>query len=479
MLTVRILTVAAILLFTTGLQAQYFGKNKPRYHKLEYEVLETPHFEIYHYLKNKDVLERFADDAENWYTLHRAILQDSFISRNPILLYNDHADFQMTYAIGSHLGVGSGGVTESLKNRVVMPLAFTHQQTHHVVGHELVHAFQYGLVHSDPELSMRDLSNIPLWMVEGLAEYLSIGNVDAQTAMWMRAAVASKDVPTIKDLNSYKYFPYRYGHAFWAFVTGTYGDAVVRPLFVATARHGLEKSIELILGIPQEELSEQFATALKDQYTPYLEGLDAEAAGRTIISDKNSGSMNVSPSMSPNGRYIVFASEVNVFTMDLYLATASGKVLKKLTTLTRDGHLDDLAFIESAGTWSRNSKEFAFVAFKDGRNVIVIKEVETGKTEDIIDIEHIPAISNPVWSPDGKQIVFTGMVDGQTDLYSYALRSGRVRQLTDDIYAEIHPNFNKEGTHVVFATDEYSILEGRTNGKLKMGLAVMNLEARP
>ena len=58
-----------------------------------------------------------------------------------------------------------------------------------------------------------------------MAEYLSLGPVDAQTAMWMRDAALREKLPHIKDLDDPKYFPYRWGHAFWAYI----GAQVRRP----------------------------------------------------------------------------------------------------------------------------------------------------------------------------------------------------------------------------------------------------------
>jgi Tol biopolymer transport system component len=472
-----VLILILLSVFGQEAMAQYFGMNKPRYHELDFEVLHTPHFDVYSYLKNKEALDQFASDAENWYTLHKAVLQDSF-SQNPILLYNDHADFQMTNAISSQVGIATGGVTEGLKNRLIMPLTFTNEQTNHVLGHEMVHVFQYHMMSNGGKPNPEAMQNIPLWMIEGLAEYLSIGRVDAHTAMWMRDAVLNEDVPSIKDLNSYKYFPYRYGQAFWAFLAGNYGDQVIRPFFLQTAAYGIDNAVQNMFGITRKEMSDKFTASLKDYYGPMMaEGHeDRNTIGRKIISGENSGSMNVSPSMSPDGRYIIFLSEKNLFSTDLYLASSTGKILKRLTKITRDGHVDDLSFIESAGTWSPNSKEFAYVAFDKGMNVLVIKETETAKTKEVIQIPGVLAISNPAWSPNGRDIVFTGLVEGQTDLYSYNLKSGRVKQLTDDVYSEIQASFNPEGTHITFATDKISMEEGRTHGKYKMNLAVMNLE---
>ena len=68
-------------------------------------------------------------------------------------------------------------------------------------------------------------------MIEGMAEYLSIGSVDPHTSMWMRDAILSNDFPTLKQLSTdSKYFPYRYGQAFWAWAGKTWGDTIIIPL---------------------------------------------------------------------------------------------------------------------------------------------------------------------------------------------------------------------------------------------------------
>src|SRR5476649_207722 len=138
-------SVCIAILLLSGLQtkAQYFGQNKVRYKNLKFKVYKTPHFEIYYYLKNDSLIKRFAQESELWYTIPQQVFRDTFRKANPIILYADHPDFQQTTAIEGEIGVGTGGVTEGLKNRVVMPVMETNQTTRHVIGHELVHAFQY------------------------------------------------------------------------------------------------------------------------------------------------------------------------------------------------------------------------------------------------------------------------------------------------------------------------------------------------
>ncbi|MEP7269067.1 MAG: hypothetical protein ABI844_15720 [Saprospiraceae bacterium] len=456
--------------------AQYFGRNKPHYKNFDFKLYETPYFSIYHYLNNKPALDRIALWSEQWYRMHQNVLKDSFYLKNPIILYNNQADFQQTNAISGDIGVGTGGVTEALRNRVIFPFTMTNQQTWHVLGHELVHAFQYDMVINGDSSSMKNLQNLPLWMVEGLAEYMSLGRVDPFTAMWMRDAVLNDDVPNFKKLENPRYFPYRYGEAFWAFLAGLYGDDIIRPFFYNTAVFGLEVASAMTLGLTVDQLSERFVNSIKTYYEPFLDDKKEKLIGKELVGKENGGRLNVSPALSPNGKYIMFLSERDLFSTDLYLGDAStGKIIRKVLSTVKDGHLDDLNYLESSGTWSPDSKQFAFVAYKKGSNALIIKDVNNGKTKDEIEFKDIPGIANPAWSPDGKSIVFAGLAQGQTDLYQYDIKSKKIKQLTNDIYSEIQPNFSSDSKTIVYATDKNSMDNGRKNGKYTMNLAIMEL----
>lgn len=472
-----LLTILFAGLFSSPLQAQYFGRNKPRYNQQPFKVTETEHFVIYDYLDNPEKLKELAAAAELWYSMHSKVLQDTFTAKNPLIIYNDHAGFQQTNAIQGDVSVGTGGVTEGLRNRVIFPVAPTNQQTHHVLGHELVHAFQYNMILNGDSTSMRNLANLPLWMVEGLAEYLSIGRIDPHTSLWMRDAVLNDEVPRIKDLDNGKYFPYRWGQAFWAYVTGLYTDEAIRPLFENTAKYGLKAAVPMTLGISVDSLSNGWRSTLKDHYGRWaIKGKKEQLPGKTLLDDENAGQMNISPVLSPNGKYVVFLSEKNLFTTDLFLADAkTGKLIRKIASTATDGNVDHFNFLESAGTWSPDSKRFAFDVYEKGRSVLVIKEIFKGRKTRKVQIPGVPAFSNPAWSPDGKSIVVSGLVNGQTDLYQYTLKSKKVKRLTNDKYAEILPTWSADGKSLAYSTDQLSMQRGRTNGVWTMNLAVMDM----
>ena len=150
-----------------SISAQYFGQNKPSYKQFNFELFKTPHFEIYHYSTSDSLIKTIALKSEQWYSYHQQVLMDTFKVRNPLILYSSHADFQQTNAIHGYIGIGTGGVTEGFKKRIVMPVSYSKLQTNHVLGHEMVHAFQYDLLQKRSVMGISAVQNIPLWMIEG------------------------------------------------------------------------------------------------------------------------------------------------------------------------------------------------------------------------------------------------------------------------------------------------------------------------
>ena len=99
---------------------------------------------------------------------------------------------------------------ERSKRRVILPFAGGLAETDHVLGHELVHAFQYDMA-SRTDIDGRPvgpgLQALPLWFIEGMAEYLSIGPVDANTAMWVRDASSRDKMPTDRQARRSRFLP--------------------------------------------------------------------------------------------------------------------------------------------------------------------------------------------------------------------------------------------------------------------------------
>jgi hypothetical protein len=454
--------------------AQYFGRNKVLYQNFDFSIMQTPHFDIYNYLHDGSAKSRFAQMAEQWYHMHHSVFGTGFVKRNPVIVYDHHADFQQTRAVDGRIDVGTGGVTEALKNRVVLPFLESNAQTDHVLGHELVHAFQYHLIKDS--LSINAFKNLPLWMVEGLAEYMSTGYIDAHTAMWIRSAVANDQLPSLKDLTSRPdlYFPYRWGQAFWAYVTGIYGDAIIPSLFLETAKKGYASAIKKIFKEDEKRFSRQWQESIRADLSPLAMGKELNAPGESLVDKSNGGKINIIPSISPDGKYLAFWTEKNLFSLDLYLAdAATGKALKRITSGSFHAHADQYSSYESSVAWSPDSRQIALAVFAKGHNRLLIVNI-AGKIEQEIDIPGVSGFSNPAWSPDGSTVVVTGLVEGQSDLYAYNLNTGKLKQLTDDVYSDILPSWSPDGKWIAFATDRLAMTNNAVLHHYAHNIALLN-----
>jgi hypothetical protein len=443
--------------------AQYFGRNKIQYKTFRFEVMRTDHFDIYFYPSERAAALQAARMAERWCERLTRIFAHALVDRQPLIIYGSHPEFEQTNVIEGELGEGTGGVTERFKRRIVLPLGASLAESDHVIGHELVHAFQFDIgtagIH---HLSGGDagIDHLPLWFIEGLAEYLSIGADDPLTAMWMRDAAAGSSLPSIHDLGKPRYFPYRWGQALWAYLTGRYGDDIVGPVFRTAALGGdAEAALRVVLGVAPAELTKQWHAALREHAAAVRKQTrPLSDYGRAIERDPNElSTYNISPSISPDGRRLMFMSQRDLLSIDLFLADASsGRVVRKVTNTATDPHFSSLQTINSAGAWSPDGRRFVFSVVHGGMAHLAVIDADSGRTEQEVPIPMVGEIFSPSWAPDGQAIVFSALHDGVTDLFVFDVAAKTTRQLTDDAYADLQPVWAPDGRTFAFVTDRYT-----------------------
>ena len=460
-----VLSAFIVFIYSSKTEAQYFGQNKVNYDDFNFEELHSKNFDVYFYPEEKPAIYDATQMAERWYSRHYSIFGDSLKGKQPLIMYASFAQFAENNVSQGFIGQGTGGFTEPLKRRIVLPFAGPLRETDHVIGHELVHAFQYNISHSTGPgaYSRASIESLPLWFIEGMAEYFSLGPNDTFTSMWMRDA-ALKELPDISDLNNpYKYFPYRYGQSLLAYIGGKWGDKKLISLLVVGSRSGnLKKSIDSLLSVSTDSLSTLWHDAIHEQadsvkkitsmssdYGPLLIGSKGK--------DDDNSDLNISPVLSPDGKYIAFYSSRNLFSIDIFLADAkTGKVKKTILSTELDPHLQSLEFINSAGAWNPAGDKFVFSTTKDGRPTLSILDLTSDEIENEIRFKSLGQIFNASWSPDGKSIVFSALKGGFSNLFQYSFDTKELTQLTDDAYAELQPEWSPDGKTIALVTDRFT-----------------------
>ncbi len=453
----------ALLLLLLGtpalLTAQYFGRNKVTYTTFDFKVIQTEHFDVYYYDRERVAAMDAARMAERSYAKLSKVLNHEFRERKPVILYASHADFMQTNAteVG---GEGTGGVTDFARNRAVMPFTGSYADFEHVLIHEMTHQFQYDVwSRGRAGAGLATLVAIapPLWFAEGMAEYLSQGPIDAETAMWLRDAALEGKLPTIEQMtvDPYTYFPYRFGHALWSYVAERWGDEAVGAILKATLAGGVEPAFRRTIGLTLQQLSDQWRDAVQKRYLPDIGArARARAVADELLTEKRSdGTLHLAPSLSPDGSQVAYFSEKDFYSVDLFLADGvTGKVKRRILKSGISSNYETYRFINSQANWSPDGKFLAFAAKRGPRDDIVVVDVKRNKQVGKIDSK-LSGVTTPAWSPDGQRLVFTGYEGGFSDLFVVDRDGKNLRRLTEDKYADLHPVWSPDGKSIAFATD--------------------------
>jgi WD40 repeat protein len=462
-----VLAAGALLVPAPPASAQrYFGQNQVKYRHFQWRVLETEHFLIHYYPEEKLPVHDAARMAERSYSRLSRILGHQFREKKPILFYASRQDFGQSN-INGDLGEGVGGVTEPMRQRIELPFTGDYASFEHVLTHEMVHQFQFDVfAQGKAGANIQSLVQVnpPGWFMEGMAEYLSIGPNHPLTTMWIRNAVENGKMPTIDQMTNDPddYFPYRYGEALWRYIGERWGDAAIGAILQSVTTAGIDRGFQRELGVTLDELSEQWRAATRAEYLPQLANLQRvrDFAKPLLTPEITKGSIFMAPVLSPDGNLVAFLSNGSLkkgqIFIDLYLGDAhTGKRLKRLVATTTNPRFEELRLLYSQGSFSPDSKKFAFTAQTEGRDVLSIVDIKSGK---VVQYDKLPVdgVLSPSYSPDGKHIVFSGISQGVTDLYIVDTDGKNMRRLTQDRYGDLMPAWSPDGTRIAFASDRGS-----------------------
>src|SRR6476646_1900929 len=248
----------------------YFGKNRVRYDRFNWHIYKTDHFEIYYYPELQKHLERVASYAESAYQHFSAELKHDLTQKVPLILFKTASEFQENNIIGGDTPEGVLAFAEPERNRMVLPIDQPSDQLYDLITHELTHVFEFDIIPRGLGL----LNNLPLWMDEGLADYMT-GNWNPLDLMSSRDLAIADMVPKMTELESAPLSgrtPYQLGHATFEFIETKWGKEGLRQFLFSLRKNvvgGGGSAYEEALKLQPDEFDEQFDRYMKDRFKPF------------------------------------------------------------------------------------------------------------------------------------------------------------------------------------------------------------------
>lgn len=446
-------------------RAQGFGKSKVQYDVLDWAVLETPHTRLHFYAEEESLARRITAFAESVCVEYDGRFRLTPRHHIPILLYSTHHLFQQTNAAQGLISEGTGGLTELIKGRVLVPHNGSWARLRWVMRHELAHAYmleKLAVVMREHHRTQNYMP--PLWFIEGLAEYC--GTVwDSDGEGLLRDAILTGEAYplTRSEPITGTVLMYKEGQSFLLWLDQRYGPGKVFDLMDQWWRaEDFETAFRLVFGRTVKELDGEWFEAERRRYFPVVATANevSEVAHRLTPH----GEYHLGPRAMPGGsadstlRFCWFeASESGV---DLMLSEPH-RGRRRVRHLLHSGqspafesfHLfQNRAAVSSSGL-------IAVTAKSGGCDALTVLDPSTGRRLRRLDAPTLVTMHDPAWMPGDSAVVFSGQdYSGRADLYRARWPGGkpRLERLTNDDFDDLEPDVSPDGRWVAFASDRGS-----------------------
>ncbi len=449
-----------IILLTTALTASgqntYFGKNKVQYQKFEWQFIQSRHFDIYFYDQAYETAKFSAEALEASYPVVSDQLDYRVHKRIPVFIYNSPNEFQQTNIIGQIIDEGTGGFTESAKNRIVVPFNGSYEDFRHVLHHELTHAVTYDMLLGNlftSLLSRRRLFDLPLWFAEGFAEYSSRATWHYRTDMIVRDATINNYLAPPDFV--YGGMEYYQGTAMVNYIVDNYGEERLGDILKSgKIQLTMNKAMKAAVGIEQEEFWKSFEKEMKRRYWPEIsKRKEAGEIGRALTEHEKDGSYrNQKPIFAPVGNYLAIFSDRSDYPAIYLVSAIDGREIDRLIKGHVTGDIESLHSYLSGIAFSPDGKSIAFVAKSKGRDALYFLTIDDKKIFKRQRYE-FSSIQSPDWSPDGTKVVMSVLDGRYRDLYIYDLTRDTTYPIMEDIYDDMDPHWFPDSKRLVFASD--------------------------
>jgi hypothetical protein len=441
----------------------YYGKNQIRYDRFEWHIYQTDHFEIYYYPEIEPHLERISGYAESAYQHVSSELKHDLSFKIPLVLFSTSSEFYQQNVAPGAAQEGVGAFAEPSRSRMVMPIDEPSDLLYRLITHELTHVFQFDII---PTGLIR--RNMPLWTMEGMADYMT-GIWRPPDIMTVRDAAVSDIVPKMSEMQDYGGFSnprliYNLGHAAFEFMEARWGKEGVRAYVFALRRSvigGSDDAYQEAFQMTPEEWDQQFDRYLKDRFKPFRDKERPADYGRDLAPDPRKGKFSniLSVEPSPSGDLIAgMTGNGRDRELDIVLiSTKDGQIIRNLTSgfdqssgyeylVTPGGRWNAVPWM----SWSPTGDRLAFFVRTEKDRSLIIQNVITRKIEERIPLLTVDAPESPDFSPDGKLIAFSGMRNSTADIFTVNLETKEIVNLSKDAIADYAPTWAPDGKSLVY-----------------------------
>jgi len=458
----RILFLLIPLLgLTTAVHAQFynghqmtFGKSRVQYNDFYWQYYRFPKFDTYFYVNGSKLAEFVSQIATEELNYIEYSLEEILQRRIIFIVYNKQSEFRQSN-IGLVTGADEsniGGVTRIVDNKVFVYFDGDHaklrRQIRASIAEVLINEMLYGGSFRD-RVSSSTMLNLPEWFTPGLISYIAY-DLDFETESKIKNALLEGKVQKIHRLhgNDAKIA----GHAFWRYLSETYGESIVSQIvYMWRISKSVESGFLYVLGMPMKDVLNDWFYYHQARYTDELKDRELKPENqKPIVRRTKKNKIYNQIKMSPDGKYISYVTNQDG-QYGIYIYDTKTNKTKRL--IKRENKLEQIPdYSYPILCWHPTSKLLTYVYERKGHLWMQYYDLET-KVKTTREIFTMDKILDYSFSENGQEIVFSAVDNGYTDIFVFSIVASTFNRITNDVADDLNPRFITQSKEILFSSN--------------------------
>ncbi|HEY1872738.1 MAG TPA: hypothetical protein VGG71_16880, partial [Chitinophagaceae bacterium] len=407
-----------------------------------WKFYQSPNFNVYYNQDGLELAKYVVQLAEEELDSIETDIDYSLQRRITFIVYNNYEDYKT-----SNIGLGidwqnAGGLTTLVNNRVPLYFDGNHNTFRLRVRQGIAKVLTDNILFGENVgefASNQALLDLPKWLTDGYIEYIAEPwSIDKDDEL--------KNVILSGDYNNFYQFafdkPLLAGHAFWHYIAQKYKPQnVTYFLYLARLYKSLNTASERICNKKFKYVLADFMNDEQELYVADIKQRRNAPRGKLSVVEDVTKSDYYHFAANPNPKNNSYA--VVQFTKGKYK-------IKYFDNLYNEKTLVDYGVRTIVGdmnpnmpilAWDGKGSRLLCIYTKEGKTIMFVYDVIANIKRYKQEIEGFDQILDAGFIFNANTLLLSAVKNGHSDIYTYRVDNGGVKQITNDVYDDLDPTF--------------------------------------
>jgi hypothetical protein len=420
-----------------------YGKNRLQFKKFKWQYYQTQNFNSYFNQNGQELAKYVAQVAEKELPSLETFTEYSLQRRVNIIIYNHYNDLQQ-----SNIGIGidwqnTGGVTKLVNNKMIVYFNGDHNDLRRQIREGIARVLTESVLFGDDLgefAGNQALLDLPQWLTDGYIAYAG-QNWSTQLDDDLKSEILSGNYKNFYQFAFDK--PLLAGHAFWFYVEEKYKrENVTYLLYLARVYKNLNKACEQIAKKKFKAVLADFMDYEETKYDKdvsrrrnYPKG--TEITSVTIGKRTDYFHFNVNPNKRNNSFGVV------QFKKGQYkLILTEDDADKVLLRFDVKSNGNDINPNYPMMAWDPSGKRLSVLYSDAGKLKLFVYDAVIKTVPYKRDLTNVfDQVEDMKYMLDYKNLLFSAVKNGHTDIFTYDIENEKVKQITNDVWDDLDASY--------------------------------------